>query len=74
MDWKQLNAGEWFLAIMDDASRFIVGYGVFKEATTVNTLQVLSLNWQNLETPIQAFHRKLPLDRKNLTQPIQDAK
>jgi putative transposase len=169
MDWKQLNSGEWFLAIMDDASRFIVAYGVYPEATTQNTLTILkqaitkygrpeeiltdrgtqfyanegerkekgvsqferyladneikhilcrvnhpqtngklerfygvledkmirraqiatiheyvhwhneikphmSLNWENLETPIQAFHRKLPQDKKNLTQIIQDAK
>ena len=169
MDWKQLSTGEWFLAIMDDASRFIVGYGVFPEATTQNTLQVLreaterygepieiltdrgtqfyasegerkekgvsefeqylaqkrikhilcrvnhpqtngklerfygvledkmirraqiatipqyvhwhneikphmSLNWENLETPLQAFHRKLPEDRKTQTSATEDAK
>ena len=169
MDWKQLSTGEWFLAIMDDASRFIVAYGVFTEATTENTLTVLkqaiaqygcpdeiltdrgtqfyasegerkekgvsqfeqyladneikhilcrvnhpqtngklerfygvledkmihraqiatipeyvhwhneikphmSLDWENLETPIQAFQRKLPEDRKNVPQIIQDAK
>ena len=169
MDWKQLSTGEWFLAIMDDASRFIVAYGVYPQATTENTLTILneaiakygrpleiltdrgsqfyanegerkekgvsqfeqyladngirhilcrvnhpqtngklerfygvledkmirraqiatipeyvhwhneikphmSLNWEKLETPIQAFHRKLPEDRKNLTQIIQDAK
>ena len=169
MDWKQLNSGEWFLAIMDDASRFIVAYGVYLEATTMNTLTTLkeaiakygcpdeiltdrgtqfyasegerkekgvsqfetyladneikhilcrvnhpqtngklerfygvledkmihraqiasipeyvhwhnqikphmSLNWENLETPIQAFQRKLPEDRKNLIEIIQDAK
>jgi len=34
----------------------------------------MSLNWENLETPIQAFHRKLPEDRKNLIKIIQDAK
>jgi len=34
----------------------------------------MSLNWENLETPIQAFHRKLPKDRKNLAQITQDAK
>jgi putative transposase len=34
----------------------------------------MSLNWENLETPIQAFHRKLPEDRKNLVQIPQDAK
>lgn len=169
MDWKQLSTGEWFLAIMDDASRYIVGYGVFTEATTENTLTVLkqattqygcpteiltdrgtqfyasegerkekgvsefekyladngirhilcrvnhpqtngklerfygvledkmirraqiatipeyvhwhneikphmSLNWENLETPIQAFHRKLPEQPKNLLSIPQDAK
>jgi putative transposase len=169
MDWKQLSTEEWFLAIMDDASRFIVAYGVYPQATTENTLTILkeaitkygrpeeiltdrgsqfyanegerkekgvsqferyladqgikhilcrvnhpqtngklerfygvledkmirraqiatipeyvhwhneikphmSLNWENLETPIQAFHRKLPEDRKNLIEIIQDAK
>jgi putative transposase len=169
MDWKQLNTGEWILAILDDASRYIVGYGIFQEATAPNTLQVLkeaiqhygkpdeiltdrgsqfyanegerkekgvsqfeqyladngikhilcrvnhpqtngklerfygvledkmihraqiatipeyvhwhneikphmSLDWENLETPIQAFHRKLPQDRKEITQTIQEAK
>ena len=34
----------------------------------------MSLDWKNLETPIQAFHRKLPEDRKNLIKIIQDAK
>ena len=169
MDWKQLNTGEWFVAIMDDASRYITAYGVFKDPTTQNTLQVLteaiqnygepdeiltdrgtqfyasegerkekgvsqfeqyladlgikhilcrvnhpqtngklerfygvledkmirraqiatipeyvhwhnevkphmSLDWENLETPIQAFHRKLPEDRKSILSTIQDAK
>jgi transposase InsO family protein len=41
MDWKQLSTGEWFLAIMDDASRYITAYGLFTEATTENTLTVL---------------------------------
>ena len=40
-DWKQLNNGSWFIAYMDDASRLIVGYGVFQEATAENTLKVL---------------------------------
>jgi putative transposase len=169
MDWKQLSTGEWFLATMDDASRFIVAYGIFREATTENTLTVLkqaiaqygcpdeiltdrgtqfyasegerkekgisqfeqylaekkikhilcrvnhpqtngklerfygvledkmirraqiatipeyvrwhntikphmSLNWENLETPIQAFHRKLPEDRRSQIKISQDAK
>ena len=31
----------WFIAYMDDASRFIVGFGIFDEATTENALKVL---------------------------------
>jgi putative transposase len=34
----------------------------------------LSLNIDTLETPIQAFHRKLPLHRTEATPTIQDAK
>jgi len=39
-DWKQLSTAEYILAITDEASRYIVGYGVFK-ATSPNTLKVL---------------------------------
>ena len=41
MDWKQLHMGEWILAILDDASRYIVGYGVYSQATAENTIKVL---------------------------------
>jgi putative transposase len=41
MDWKQLPDGRWWIAAMDDASRLIVGYGVFQEATAENTIHVL---------------------------------
>ena len=40
-DWKQLRDGRWWIAYMDDASRLIVGYGVFQEATAENTIHVL---------------------------------
>jgi hypothetical protein len=30
--------GKWLIAYLDDASRFIVGYGVFDEATTENAI------------------------------------
>ena len=165
-DWKQLHDGQWWIAYMDDASRLIVGYGVFKEATAENTIHVLkqtiskygspreiltdrgsqfyanegerkekgisqfeaylaqhgikhilarvnhpqtngklerfygvyeqkqhqfksieeyvqwhnqikphlSLNIETLETPIQAFQRKLPLDEPRIIQTAQDAK
>jgi len=166
MDWKQLSDGSWWIAAMDDASRLIVNYGVFQEATTENTIHVLkqaidkygrprevltdrgsqfyanegerkekgisqfetylaeqgikhilcrvnhpqtngklerfygvfeqkqhqfksideyvhwhneikphlSLNIEALETPIQAFHRKRPLEKTEATQMIQGAK
>lgn len=166
MDWKQLSDGSWWIAAMDDASRLIVNYGVFQEATAENTIHVLkqaidkhgrprevltdrgsqfyaneggrkekgisqfetylaeqgikhilcrvnhpqtngklerfygvyeqkqhqfksideyvhwhneikphlSLNIEALETPIQAFHRKRPLEKTEATQMIQGAK
>ena len=40
-DYKQLHDGRWFIAYMDDASRFIVGFGVFEDSTTPNALHVL---------------------------------
>jgi putative transposase len=41
MDWKQLWDGRWWIAAEDDASRLIVGYGVFQEATAEKTIHVL---------------------------------
>lgn len=40
-DYKQLHDKRWFIAYMDDASRFIVGFGVFEEATTDHAIKVL---------------------------------
>ena len=40
-DYKQLDDGRWFIAYQDDASRFIVGFGVFKEATGEHAIDVL---------------------------------
>ena len=40
-DWKQLPDRLWIIAYMDDASRLIVGYGVFQEATADNTIKIL---------------------------------
>jgi len=40
-DWKQLWDGRWWIAYMDDASRLIVGHGVFQQATAENTIHVL---------------------------------
>lgn len=40
-DYKLLDDGRWFIAYMDDASRFITGYGVFEEATGMHAIEVL---------------------------------
>ena len=40
-DCKQLDDGRWFIAYRDDVSRFIVGHGVFVEATAERAIDVL---------------------------------
>ena len=40
-DYKLLDDGRWFIAYQDDASRFIVAYGVFAEATGNHAVKVL---------------------------------
>jgi putative transposase len=40
-DWKQLDNKKWLICYLDDASRFITGYGVFKNATGKNAISVL---------------------------------
>ncbi len=52
-DWKQLKDGRWrwLICYMDDASRFIVGYGVFKEATSKHAVEVLHMAIGNYGKP-----------------------
>ena len=40
-DYKQLDDGRWFLSFLDDASRLIVGRGVFDEAASKHAVKVL---------------------------------
>ena len=40
-DYKLLKDGRWPMPYMDDASRFITGYGVFGRATGANAIAVL---------------------------------
>lgn len=40
-DWKQLDDGRWLICYEDDASRFIVSYGIFDNATSENAVTVL---------------------------------
>ena len=39
--YSQLDDGRWFIAYQDDASRFIVGFGVFEEAAGEHAVEVL---------------------------------
>ena len=40
-DWKLLDDGRWLICYQDDASRFIVHYGIFENATGNNAIAVL---------------------------------
>ena len=40
-DYKMLRDGRWLVSYPDDASRRVMGWGVFKRATTTNALRVL---------------------------------
>ena len=41
-DYKLLDNGDWIIAYQDDASRRIMAYGVFPNATTDHALEVLT--------------------------------
>lgn len=41
VDWTQLSDGRKLIVYEDDASRFIVGFGIFSEATLQNSIEVL---------------------------------
>ncbi len=40
-DWTLIEGSGWLIAYLDDASRFIVGYGLFPEATSEHAVEVL---------------------------------
>jgi putative transposase len=40
-DWTLIEGMGWLIAYLDDASRFVVGYGLFPEATAEHTIEVL---------------------------------
>ena len=41
VDWTLLEGAGWMIAYLDDASRFVVGYGLFPEATSARSVEVL---------------------------------
>ena len=40
-DYKQLDDGQWLIIYEDDTSRYVTGWGVFKEATAAHAIEVL---------------------------------
>jgi len=57
-DWKQLPDNRWVIAYLDDASRLIVGSGVFQDATAEHTIQL------SIVAP-SCFYRKLVRSRSD---------
>lgn len=52
IDWTKYR-GKWLCAILDDASRLVVGYGLFDKATAENSIKVLNKAVQNYGCPKQ---------------------
>jgi putative transposase len=57
-DWYQIKdddrgKGKWLIAYLDDASRFVVGYGVFDDATTENAISVLERSINRYGKPLE---------------------
>jgi len=52
IDWSMFQ-GKWLIAILDDASRLIVGYGLFNNATQNNSIVVMQQAIQQYGKPQQ---------------------
>ena len=56
-DWYQIKdgrwKGKWLIAYLDDASRFVVGYGVFDESTTYNAISVMERGINRYGKPLE---------------------
>jgi putative transposase len=67
-DYKQLPAdGRWLIAYEDDASRYITGYGVFSDATSVSAVSVLKEAISKYGKPASILteaHSSMPMKRK----------
>ena len=50
-DYKQLPDGRWFVSFQDDASRLVVEFGVFDEATTDHAISVLEMQSRGTASP-----------------------
>ncbi len=54
-DYKQLRDGKWFVSFQDDASRLIVGFGVFDESTSDHAIKVLEEAIKRYGKPAQVL-------------------
>jgi putative transposase len=52
-NWKYLDGKGWLIAYLDDASRFVVSYGLFDSATSENAVATL-------KKAIQRYGKQLP--------------
>jgi len=67
-DWKYLKGKGWLIAYLDDASRFIVSYGLFENATSENTVAVLKeAIKKSMEDQLRFYLTEVP----NFMQPRQ---
>ena len=55
VDYKLLPDGRWLLSYMDDASRPVVGHGMFEKATTANALAVLDVAVAKYGAPLSVL-------------------
>ena len=60
-DWYFIEDDQWrcksLIAYLDDASRFIVGYGIFDEATTENAISALDDCINRYGKPLEPTHK-----------------
>ena len=54
-DYKQLPDGRWFVSYQDDASRLIVGFGVYNEPTSDHAIEVLEEAVKRYGRPAQVL-------------------
>lgn len=54
-DYKKLSDGRWFVSFQDDASRLIVGFGVFNEPTSDHAIHVLEQAIKKYGKPAQVL-------------------
>ena len=54
-DYRQLPDGRWFVSFQDDASRLVVGFGVFDEATSDHAIGVREDAIKRYGKPAQAL-------------------